>query len=184
MGSFLQLTQYARRALVNTQNCCRWKIELVDALLDYDLIEFDLGLPYNQKLWRKLVVDEMKTYHQSIMRIPLCSGVRPISITNIMIFVKMLAERVPVLKRFMKGEPKPVDGWADFLRDQREFIESILFDTRAVSRGLFNQERIGIIVREHMTSRRNHTQLLLRLVSLELWFRLLEDKYDLSIFHI
>ena len=174
------LTEYIRRVLINTQNSCRWRVELVDTLLDYDLVDFALRLPNTLKLWRKLVVEEIAAYHPTLGKIPLHGYSRP-SVTNVLVLVRMVSRRIPIIRRFARGEPKTINGFAGILREKKDYFEEILLDERASSRGIFNAEKIRLLFDEHVNGVMNHTRLLYRALSLELWFRSLEDKYNLTI---
>jgi len=179
LAVYIWLTEVVRRLLVNTQNSLRWRIETVDVLLDYDLVDFMLRIPYRYKIWRKLVRDEMKT-HRS--RIPLKGEVYPTSLETIRYFLTMVAIRTPLVRRLtVRESAKPIGGYEDFLRDQKNFVEGVLLDKRTNSRGLFDTEKLRTTLAEHMASRRDHTRLILRLLCLELWFRSIEDAYGLMV---
>jgi len=182
--AFVGLTQVVRRYHVNTQNCCRWRIEFVEPFVDYDLVDFTMKLPHKYKLWRRLVVEEMAAFHPSLIKIPLHGHSLPATATNVRIFIRMVARRIPLIKRLATNEPIPINGFAHFLRKQSSYFEKILSDERAISRGLFNLEKIRALFDEHMSGKASHTSVLYRLISLELWFRMVEDRYKLKIFHI
>lgn len=184
LTAYIWLTQYQRRLNVNTQNCCRWKVEMVDALLDYDLVDFAISLPHECKLWRRLVVDELKAFHQDLMAVPLHGYARPTSLASLTLFLKMVALRLPLVSTLVNNEPRPVNGFAAILREQSDFFEKVLFDNRTATRGFFNMENIRKMFDEHLSSKRNHTRLLYRILSLELWFRTLEDSYGIRSLHI
>jgi asparagine synthase (glutamine-hydrolysing) len=179
LAVFIWISQYVRRALVNPQKCCRWRVETIDVLLDYDLVDFTLNLPYKEKLWRRLVVEEIETIHPSM--VPLSEDVRPASLKNLRTFLGMIAKHTPLIRRLVWSEtPTPIDGYAEFLMRERSFVEKVLFSERATSRGLFNVQKVRTLFEEHMSSKVDHTRLLMRLLCLEQWFRSIEDKYGLA----
>jgi hypothetical protein len=155
--------------------------------MDYDLVDFALTLPDKCKIHKRLVYSEMKRFHPFLARIPLYSSPvrywRLMSAANIGLFMRIAAQQIPLLKKVAKIQP-PTDGWADYLRDQRSYVEKVLFDERTLSRGFFNHAKIRVLLNEHMCLKGNHAHLICRLLSLELWFRWTEDTYGLEIFHV
>jgi hypothetical protein len=175
------ITEYTRRYLVNTQNVCRWRVELIDPFLDYDLVDFTLKLPHKYKLWRRLVLNEVATFHPS--NTPLERSVRPTSSYNIRLFLIMIAKRTPLIKNLIVRErPKPMGDLPAIVKENRAFFENILLDERARSRGIFKVDEIKTLIVEQMSSKADHIRLLLRLLSLELWFRSVEDRYGVKTF--
>jgi asparagine synthase (glutamine-hydrolysing) len=183
MAYFVWLTEYHRRSCVLPQNVCRWRVELVDPFLDYDLVDFLLKLPYKYKLWRRLVRNEVAALHPS--NIPLHASVRPTSAHNISLFVIMAGKRIPLIRNLIVRERARTMGqYVYIFKEKRAFVENILLDERARSRGIFKVDRIQTLIEEQMSSRGDHIRLLLRLLSLELWFRSVEDRYGVEIFRL
>jgi asparagine synthase (glutamine-hydrolysing) len=60
-------------------------------------------------------------------------------------------------------------------RELRPTVESLLLDDRCLSRGVFNPETVRSAVANHLTSRRNHTFLLMAMMIFELGQRELVD---------
>jgi hypothetical protein len=157
---------------------------MVDALLDYDLVDFVLSIPREHTLWRRLVIKELRGLHQNLMKIPLHGYSHPVSSANLLILLKMMARRLPLIRRLVPGEPKPINGFANFLRNQSDSFKRTLLDGRAISRGLYNIGAIKRLLDEHSSGEQDHTRLLYRLISLELWFRFLEDAYHFNGFQV
>jgi asparagine synthetase B (glutamine-hydrolysing) len=173
-----EITQYLRRTVMNPIKCCRWRVEMIPALLDYDLVDFALRIPYRYKLWRRLVVEEIEAFHPS--RVPLMGAVYPASLDNLRTFLRMVVKQMPLIGRSIRREtPRPIGEYAEFLAKGRSFLEKILFNERVESRGLFNIHRVRALFEEHMSSKADHTRLLMRLLCLELWFHSIEDRYGL-----
>jgi asparagine synthase (glutamine-hydrolysing) len=74
-----------------------------------------------------------------------------------------------ILARRKQGFAVPVGGW--FRGDLREFFSDVLLSARARERGYFQPRFVERLVREHVTSRRDHTLRLWGLVVFELWHR-------------
>ena len=74
-----------------------------------------------------------------------------------------------ILARRKQGFAVPVGGW--FRGDLRAFFSDVLLSTKARERGYFEPRFVERLVREHVTSRRDHTLRLWGLVVFELWHR-------------
>jgi asparagine synthase (glutamine-hydrolysing) len=74
-----------------------------------------------------------------------------------------------ILARRKQGFAVPVGGW--FRGDLREFFSDVLLSATARERGYFEPRFVERLVREHVTSRRDHTLRLWGLVVFELWHR-------------
>ena len=74
-----------------------------------------------------------------------------------------------ILARRKQGFAVPVGGW--FRGDLREFFSDVLLSARARERGYFEPRFVERLVREHVTSRRDHALRLWGLVVFELWHR-------------
>lgn len=176
----LMITQYIRRGLIAIPNCCRWRVEVVDPFLDYDFVDFMMELPYKYKLWRRLAIDEISRFHGR--ETPLHDAVYPTSLDNFRSFGFMVAKRIPVLrKRVSRETPRGLGRLPEFAREHRDYIESVLFSPHAMSRGLFDLERVRFLFNEHMRSESDHGLLIYRLLCLELWFRSVENAYKVRI---
>jgi asparagine synthase (glutamine-hydrolysing) len=178
LATFLYLTE-RRRTLTAAVVPCNSIIQVVDPILDYDIVDFMTAMPHDYKLQRGLVLKEMKANHASLMGIPLTG--RFLSGWNVRDFFKMLFSRLPLFRRICEG-PNRIDGYADLLREQEGFVRTMLLDPRTLSRGLLNEHRIEAFLDEHTKSRKDHTSIIVRLLSLELWFRSIEDRYRMDIF--
>jgi asparagine synthase (glutamine-hydrolysing) len=74
-----------------------------------------------------------------------------------------------ILARRKQGFAVPVGGW--FRGDLRAFFSDVLLSAKARERGYFEPRFVERLVREHVTSRRDHTLRLWGLVVFELWHR-------------
>jgi asparagine synthase (glutamine-hydrolysing) len=65
------------------------------------------------------------------------------------------------------GFSVPIDVW--FRRQAVSYVESVLLDRQARSRGLFRERAVGSLLRRHQAGRADHSPLLWALLCLELW---------------
>jgi asparagine synthase (glutamine-hydrolysing) len=75
------------------------------------------------------------------------------------------------------GFSVPIEVW--FRRQSVRYIESVLLDSQARSRGLFREAVVGKVLERHRGGRADHSPLLWALLSLELWLRRVSPKIGL-----
>jgi len=87
------------------------------------------------------------------------------------LFKKAFGQMLPpeILTRPKMGFALPLRHW--FAGEMREFLHDALLDSRARSRGYFNPDFVGELIREHVSARRDNSHLLWRLLALEIWHR-------------
>lgn len=78
----------------------------------------------------------------------------------------------PLLPEWALERPKkpfetPILGW--FARDLRDDIAGVLLDRNAYIRGLFNAPALETLLRDHFSGRAPQVEVVLRLLTLELW---------------
>jgi asparagine synthase (glutamine-hydrolysing) len=74
-----------------------------------------------------------------------------------------------VLDRRKQGFTMPISGW---LRNElRNLPTTVLLDTRACERGLFERQSVERLITEHQRGTRDNSTKLWALIQLELWFR-------------
>jgi asparagine synthase (glutamine-hydrolysing) len=123
-------------------------VELRVPLLDHTLIEFAASLPSSFKV----------------------NG-----FTTKYIYKQALKKSLPgqIIKRRKTGFPVPYDRW--FARELKEFVNDILFDSKTLSRGYFQQKTIS-----RMLASQNaysvYSQEIFCLLVLEYWHRLFVDR--------
>lgn len=118
-------------------------LELRVPLLDHKMLEFAASLPESLKV------------HGA---------------TTKYIAKEALAQRVPqqILHRKKAGFPVPYAMW---LRTElKDWVRSVILDSKAISRGYFRKEAIETLLRQDSDSQ-NHPKEILSLVALELWHR-------------
>ncbi len=77
------------------------------------------------------------------------------------------------LDRPKKWFGSPVQDWLD--GPLRERAQAILMDPRTLGRGYFQRQSLLNLLQRHFSGRENHIQLVLRLLTLELWQRAFVD---------
>jgi asparagine synthase (glutamine-hydrolysing) len=78
-----------------------------------------------------------------------------------------------ILSRSKMGFPVPVGRW--FREGYRGIIDEFVLGERACSRGLFDAAYVRLLVNEHATGFRDHTERLWALVNVEVWHRIFID---------
>lgn len=128
-------------------------------------------------------VDRMSMAHSLEVRVPLLDHVLveyvarlPVHFkvrgsTTKYLFKKAIGELLPeeILSRRKMGFALPLQYW--FSSDLKDYLRSVLFDSRSVQRGYFRPAFVGKLMDEHSRGRRDHSYLLWSLMSLELWHR-------------
>lgn len=74
-----------------------------------------------------------------------------------------------VMFRPKMGFGIPIESW--FKNDLASFTEGVLLSDKAMSRGLFNEEYVKWMLKEHQQTRTNYSSKIWALLTLELWFR-------------
>ena len=123
-------------------------LELRVPLLDHKMLEFAATLPESFK------VHGATTKH---------------------IAKEALQECVPreILHRKKAGFPVPYASW--LRRDLKGWVQSVILDPQAISRGYFKKKSLEQLI-ENDSKYENHQKEILSLVSLELWHRAFADK--------
>jgi asparagine synthase (glutamine-hydrolysing) len=118
-------------------------LELRVPLLDHKMLEFAASIPESLKVR---------------------------GLTTKYIFKEALAKRVPheILHRKKAGFPVPYAQW--LRTDLKDWVRSVILDSRSLSRGYFRRETIESLI-EHDAKFQTYPKEILSLVSLELWHR-------------
>ena len=119
-------------------------LEVRVPILDHKVVEFAARLPMHYKLRGQ---------------------------TTKYLFKKAFGNLLPpaILTRPKMGFALPLQHW--FARDMRDFLRDTLFDSRARTRGYFNESFVDELAREHESGRRDNSYMLWRLLALEIWHR-------------
>jgi asparagine synthase (glutamine-hydrolysing) len=81
-----------------------------------------------------------------------------------------------ILRRKKRGFGAPMGSW--LRKDLSFLVRETLSDTQVRKRGIFNPAAIEEIITAHESQRKDHTDHLLALISLELWSRIFLDGLD------
>jgi len=130
-------------------------LELRVPLLDHKMLEFAASLPESLKVR---------------------------GLTTKYIFKEALAERVPreILHRKKAGFPVPYAMW--LRTDLKDWVRSVILDSRSLSRGYFRRETIERLI-EQDARLHDHPKEVLSLVTLELWHRAFANKQSQAMEH-
>lgn len=148
---YWSLTNLSIPALLHYEdrNSMAFSIEARTPFLDYRLVEFCLGLPFEEKI----KADRTKV----IMR-------------------KALKDILPdevITRRDKLGYPTPFARW--IRQDLKEEIKEILYSNSFINRGIFNPEKIKEMLERHLTGNSDESWMLWRIITLELWYRMFID---------
>jgi asparagine synthase (glutamine-hydrolysing) len=119
--------------------------------LDHKLVEFTSSLPERLKLNRWTTKYVLR---QSM------KGVLP----------------EQILRRPKMGFPVPIEAW--FRGAYAPLLEEYLLSSRALDRGIFNQEFVRALVKQHQNGEADHSERLWSLVNFEMWSRRFIDEED------
>lgn len=119
--------------------------------MDYRIVEFAFSLPWDFKIHYDLT----KYIHRESMK-----GLVPDSVLNSALKFGFNTPVSQFFKRENRLENKPLD---------------IILSEKCINRGLFNKNYLHLITKEHNLGIKNHSTLLYRLLSVELWFRVFID---------
>ena len=88
---------------------------------------------------------------------------------------KALEQKVPqeIIKRKKAGFPVPYDTW--LRTDLKDWLASILLDSRTISRGYFNRSSVESLIRKDQQDG-GYSKELFSLATLELWQRTFMDQ--------
>jgi asparagine synthase (glutamine-hydrolysing) len=81
-----------------------------------------------------------------------------------------------VLNRKKRGFGAPMGAW--LRKDVKPLVAELLSESAVKRRGLFRWEAVRLLVLDHDAERRDHTDHLFALISLELWCRIYLDRID------
>jgi len=165
-----------------------WYLETRYPFLDNELVDFlAFTLPPELKI-RKIFLQKALNYcFPSLSDIPIEHGGAPpgAPLTRFLIgeFIASLKRRyVRTLERILSNRPIRLfesDDYRDYNRwlriDSRNYALKVLLDPRTLNRGYFKSDYIRKIVKEHMTGKKDHDQMICDLINLELMFRIFFD---------
>lgn len=139
------------RALLHVEDRTSMAVSLESRvpLLDYRIVEFAFRIPPELKL------------KQGVLKYTLRRAVQG------------LVPREVIRRRDKRGFPTPTREW--FRGPLRSWLEGHLLSDSFAQRGVFSVDYVRRIVAEHMSRRADHSQLLWKMLNVELWFRCFVD---------
>jgi asparagine synthase (glutamine-hydrolysing) len=146
LASYLDLKHYLPGLLQQEDRMSMaWSIESRVPLLDHRVIELAAKMPS----WMKVRSGWSKSVLRNAVR-----GITPDAILN---------------RKDKKGYPVPLARW--FREDLAKYIRNILVDSQLESGELIDQYELSKVVDEHQSGKVDHSGILWRALTTELWFR-------------
>lgn len=162
---------------------------------DYDLIDLFQTVPPRFRLNNCLLRQVFSTYYPELGNIPVAHalGFHNIPMARHLVssplefkigsylsgawtmFGRTLQSISSARLKFINPHPiADINYW--FRTELRDFIESILLDSKTLARPYFNHKYIAQLIRAHVTGQKNLADLLGALVTFELWHRMFFDQ--------
>jgi len=184
-------TQYVRR-FVNYGNLVkRAHVEVRSPFFDNDLVDFIINTPPHERRYQYLYTRTFSRLFPELSKIPWEKTGLPINATDT--FAKMTLH---LIKKHLKKKlgtinKNPTDNrysrassvnlFAKYTQWSREnenltnFIRRTLLNGKGYSRSILNIKTVEHVLEEHIKGRRNHIELISRLLTFELWSQLFVD---------
>jgi len=155
---------------------------------DNDFVDFILKIPSEQRF-------EHKIYYKFFTKLAPHLAKIPYQHTGIPVLAPLLAHRICLsikqgyklfvrkLRSITRGIVSiphrigysDLDEWIRKDRKLRKFFENVLMDEKTMSRGYFNREYVTQMIKEHMSGKKDCSELLCAILTFELWHRLFMD---------
>jgi asparagine synthase (glutamine-hydrolysing) len=171
---YFDLTQRVPRMTLNGVEAARSRAVVRLPFCDNDLMDFVLKTPPGFLFERHLAKAAMVKYFPHLAQIPFAGTGRPLTscLRDILIQTKGLVSwhlRKRGLGRLAAPERRPYKDYDHWFRTLlRSWVQDILLQPRALSRGYFRPEYVRQLVGEHAAGI-NHAVRLGALITLELW---------------
>jgi len=164
-----------------------WYLETRHPFLDNDLVDFfAFGLPPKLRIDKMFLQKAVNYCFPSLSGIPLeHEGVPPDShplrffLGAVKHFLKRKSRKT--IERLSHGKYsifKPLDyrQYDNWLRTgSKTYVLKVLLNSRTLERGYFKRDYLQRIMKEHMTAKKNHNQMICDLINLELMSRIFFD---------
>lgn len=153
---------------------------------DNDLVDFILKIPPELRYNHRIFIKFLKKLAPDLAKIPYSrSGIRadaPVFLYTLGRLMKMRR-----LKRYLrtitrglicKSIKTDYPNHGEWMREDpklNNFLKEVIFDERALNRGYFNQNYISKVFNEHISRKKDNSELLCAIVTFELWNRLFVD---------
>jgi len=149
---------------------------------DYDLLDFALQIPPNFRYNHRIYFKFIKKLNPKIAKITGANNLyfykffrlknlALLKVANILKIKSRGLIKIPVKTDYLDyGE------WIRVNEGLKKWVKDILLDERTLSRKYFNRNFIIRMVEDHMTYRKDYTQLIFLLLTFELWHRIFIDE--------
>ena len=167
-------------------NYFRSKYEDRKPFYDNDLVDFILKIPPELRSNHHIYIKFIKRAFPDLSKIPYSlTGIRadaPPFLYNLGRLIKMKR-----LKRYLRNKTRgficgslktdypDIGKWIREDSKVNKFFKEVILDERTLNRGYFNKEYIIKIFNDHMSIKRDYSNLLCAIVTFELWNRLFID---------
>jgi len=170
-------TEYVRR-FVNYGNLVkRSHVEVRSPFFDNDLVDFMVATPPQERRYQFLYTRTFSRLFPELSKISWEKTGLPVDATNSFTKMTMCLIKKRLKKQIFARTPS-VNLFAKYTQWSREnknlisFISAKLLDRKAYNRSFLNTNTVEHILTEHIQGKRNHIELISRLLTLELWGRL------------
>lgn len=164
----------------------RTKYEDRKPFRDNDLMDFSLKIPweltYKERVYlkflKKLLTKPLRI-EDNHTRIRVDFPARP-AFSKILLYKDKVVQIIRRILRFKndslgRGDYPDYAEWIRKNENLRRYVQQILLDDRTLGRKYFNKNYIKTIIEEHMSHKKNHGNLILVLLTFELWHRFFMD---------
>jgi len=183
---YFELRNRVRRAIGVAFNYLRSKFEDKMPFYDNDLVDFIVKIPPKLRYNHRIYIRFLKKLAPDLAKIPYnLTGIRadaPMFLYNLGRLIKMrrLKRRLRnitggLICKSLKTTYPDLDEWIREDSKLNKFFENIIFDERTLNRGYFNKEYVTKVFNEHVSRKKDYSELLCAIVTFELWNRLFID---------
>jgi len=163
----------------------RNSLEVRTPFSDYDFIDFNLNIPPVLKSDLYLYIKLILEMFPQLSNVPgqksgmLLDARCKHKVANIIRLKRKINKFSKYLGIELFNNPSnfhEYDKWMRKNTELRKYIFSILTDERTLKRSYFNQETVKNILDQHMSGKEDHSEMIGRLLTFELWNRLFIDE--------
>jgi asparagine synthase (glutamine-hydrolysing) len=148
--------------------------------VDADLITALLSAPPDLKFGDQIQAHIVRRTAPALLRVPNSNTGAPLAAGALRVSLSRFTTRA--LAKLQVPGYQPYERLGLWLRRElKTFVESVLFSERCLDRGIIERTAVRGVIKDHIDGRRNHTYLILFLISLELSMRQLIDGESVDI---
>jgi len=171
----------------------RSKFECEEPFTDNDFVDFSLKIPPELRCDRRIYFKFLKKLSPELSKIPVSPAGVHINVPSIIYKIYSLKKagmrkfrdiiRIKtrgLIKIPFKDDYPDYGEWIRSNERLKKWVERILLDERTLNRKYFNRNFIIKMVNDHMSYRKDYTQLIFILLTFELWHRMFMEgeKYE------